>query len=186
MGRLPWGSRRGCRHRRVFRRDGIPGERGFPCLHVPEKIAPEPLRYCANCAGPTRGALACCNDSLLVTKREETSFSAQLRFKTLLLGLCWRPHASLWGWWHLALSSPAANSRSKPWGGCEKLTRCASAGLRGRCWCQDWCISPGHSHAGHSSKSSSPRHVAREDKARQSLADAQLGPGASPAASLCP
>lgn len=77
-GRDPWG-------------EGV----SLPLCPCSVTTAPEQLCYCANCTGLTRGALAWHNNRLLVTKRQKTFFSAQLRLKTLLLGLCWRPRASL-------------------------------------------------------------------------------------------
>lgn len=107
----------------MFRAKGALGGRGFPAF-VSQTTAPAQLCCCANCSGLLGAGLmqglwpGVINYKLLVTKREKIFFSAQLRLKTSLSELCWRPHASLWGWWCLALSSLGANSGSKPWGGC--------------------------------------------------------------------
>lgn len=106
----------------MFGGKGSLGKKGFPCLCVPDKCSCTAVLLCKLLGTPgcrtDAGALAWRHYKLLVTKREKIFFSAQLRLKTSLSELCWGPHACLWGWWCLALSSLAANSGSKPWGGC--------------------------------------------------------------------
>lgn len=85
MGYLHWGSRRlwELQAQACVQREGIPREKGFPCLCVPDNCSCTAVLLCKLLGTPgcrtDAGALAWRNYKLLVTKREKIFFSAQLR-----------------------------------------------------------------------------------------------------------